>query len=265
MSKFKFINIVDTLFILVVILLIIFAWVQYFIKNLILSIAISLIISIGIIVLLYYLKSKKYNNAQSVIKRNKDFSVFKIAIQTLSISKFNAIIKKIIPSQYNARCNNNNVYFEKEKLVYIATSYFSNELSESCLLNIIKEKKCDNLIVFCSSYSQNAKSILNSFKNLKIELVDLEQLFELFNKKNIVLDTSNISLANNKIQFKQLLKNIISRNKSKGYFISGLVLLFTSIIIPYKIYYVIFSSILFTLSILSRFKPSPKINISIFD
>ena len=50
-----------------------------------------------------------------------------------------------------------------------------------------------------------------------------------------------------------------------GYFISGLILLLTSLIIPYKIYYVVFSSILFLLSLICRLRPKNKINKSIFD
>ena len=59
------------------------------------------------------------------------------------------------------------------------------------------------------------------------------------------------------LQIKDILKNSLSRSHAKGYFISGLILLFTSLIIPFKIYYVVFSSVLFILSILCKFKPSP--------
>ncbi|MBQ7797567.1 MAG: hypothetical protein IJ371_00405, partial [Clostridia bacterium] len=68
MSRFKFINILDTIFISVAIFLIAFAWLQFFIKNLILSLFASTIVAIAIIMLIRWLKTRKYNNNQNKLK-----------------------------------------------------------------------------------------------------------------------------------------------------------------------------------------------------
>lgn len=265
MSRFKFINILDTIFISVAIFLIVFAWLQFFIKNLILSLFASTIVAIAIIMLIRWVKTRKYNNHQNKLKNASNLICFKLAIQTMPNTKLCMLIKKLIPSKYIPRINKGDIHYVKDNISHTFTFYYSGQLDEAKLLDLIKTKPCTNLSIFCTSYSQDIKTIANAFKNKNISLISLEQLYDIFNNKNISIDTSHIDINKHKISIKEILKNSISRNKSKGYFISGLVLLFTSIIIPYKIYYVIFSSILLTLSLICRLKPTPKINKSIFD
>lgn len=265
MSKFKFVNIIDTIFLSIATFLIIFAWIQFFVKNFFLSIFISTILAIAILLTIKWFKSKKYYNQQSQLAKSSNLIRFKLAIQTMPNIKLASIIKKLIPNKYIAKTIKGDIIFNKENIIHIFTFYYSSQLTDSQLLSLIKDKKCNNLVVFCSSFSQDAKLISSAFKDKKIELINLEQLYDIFTKYDIEVDFSNIDLNKSKLSLLDIIKNSLSRNKSKGYFISGLVLLFTSIIIPYKIYYVIFSSILFALSLACRLRPSTKINHSIFD
>lgn len=265
MVKFKFSNIVDTAFISVVTFLIIFAWIQFFIKNLLLSIMVSAVLAIGIIFLIRWFKLRKYSSTQAKVNRNSNLELFKLAISTMSSTKLGSIIKKLLPNKYFPRTNKGDINFIKDNSTHSFTFYYSNELTEPKLLELIKTKPAQNLTIFCLNYTQEVKSIATAFKNKNITLVSIEQLFDIFNSKNIQVDTSHIDLTKHKITFKQMLKSATSRNKSKSYFTCGIILLLTSLIIPYKIYYVIFSSILFALSLLCRFKPTPKFNDSIFD
>ena len=265
MSKFKFVNIVDTVFISFAVFFIIFAWIQFFLKNFMLSLVLSIFLSVGLMLTIRHFKSKKYTSYQLDINKKYNLTSFKLAIQTMPTIKLATIIKNLLPAKYMAKINKGDITFIKNDTKNIFIFYYSNELNEPTLLNIIKTHKAQNLTIFCSCYSHDVKAVANAFKNMQINLVNLEELFEIFNKNNINLDTSHIDLNKHKVTIKEILKNSISRNKSKPYFISGLVLLFTSLIIPYRLYYVIFSSILFSLSLICRFKPTTKSNISIFD
>lgn len=265
MSKFKFVNIIDTIFLSAVTFFIIFAWVQFFVKNIILSLFISTILATVVILAIRWFKSRKYASKQNQLNRSSNLARFKLAIQTMPSVKLTTIIKKLIPSKYTAKTTKGDITFVKDNLTHTFTFYYENQLNDTKLLDIIKSKKASNLTIFCSTFSQDAKLVATAFKNKKIELINLEQLYDICNTHNIEIDTDNIDLNKSKITLKEILKNSLSRNKSKGYFISGLILLFTSLIIPYKIYYVVFSSILFVLSLLCRLRPTTKINHSIFD
>ncbi|MBO5910191.1 MAG: hypothetical protein J6Q15_01640 [Clostridia bacterium] len=183
----------------------------------------------------------------------------------MSTTKLITTIKKLLPAKYSARSYKGDIIFTKNNTPCTFTFYYSSELNEAKLLELIKTKNAQHLTIFCSYYTQDVKTISKAFKNKQIELITLDQLFEIFASKNIKIDTSHIDINSHKITIKEILKNTITRNKSKGYFISGLVILFSSIIIPYRIYYVMFSSILFILSLICRIRPSTKPNNSIFD
>ena len=254
MSKFKFVNIVDTVFVTLAILLIIFAWVQFFIKNIILSLILASIISLCIIFLMRRIKSKKQTRHLNNVAQTTEMLKFKLTIQTLPHSKLISLIKHLIPSKYEPKTIKGDIIATKDGVTHVFTTYFHNELTESQLLEIIKTKQYKNITIFCSAFSNDVKSVCNVFINKNIRLINLEELYNLFEQNNITIDTSNINLTKHKITLLEILKNAISRNKSKGYFISGIVLLFTSLIIPYKIYYVVFSSALFALSLVCRLK-----------
>ncbi len=265
MSRFKFVNIVDSLFISVVIFFIIFAWIQFFVKNILLSLFLSAIFSSLAILFIRWLKAKKYTSTQNKLTQSSKLASFKIAIQSMPHQKLITLIKKLIPAEYNPKTIKGDISFVKNNSSTIFTFYYLGELNDIMLLNIIKNKTADKFVIFCSNFNQEADIIARSLKNKNIDIINLEQLYEIFNKNNISVDTGHIDLNKHKITLKGILKNSISRNKSKSYFVSGLVLLLTSLIVPFKLYYVIISSILFVLSLLCRLKPTIKTNKSIFD
>lgn len=258
MSKFRFINIVDTFFISLATMLIIFVWLQFFIKNVLISLTLSILISLAIIYVTHRINQKKHTRYLNTESRNTELLKFKLAIQTLPNTKLISLIKKLIPSKYITKTVNGDIFAEKDGCTHILTTILNDKLSEQKLLETIKDKQSDHLTIFCLSFNNEIISICKMFKNKHINLINLEQLYEIFTQNNISIDTSNIDISKHKITLIEILKNIVSRNKSKGYFISGIVLLFTSLIIPYKLYYVVFSSILFILSIICRVRPHNK-------
>jgi len=265
MSKFKFVNIIDVIFLSIITFFIIFAWVQFFLKNFFLSLFISAILAISVMFGIKYIKFRKYSSKQQALASNSNLIRFKLAIQTMPSSKLALIIKKLIPSKYLPKITKSDICFTKDNSIHSFTFFYSTPLNDTKVLDIIKTQKADNITIFCSSFDKDAKLVSSAFKNKKIELINLDQLYEIFNHKNIEIDTNNIDLNKNKITFREILKNSLSHEKSKGYFISGLILLFTSIIIPYRLYYVIFSSVLFLLSLLCQLRTTEHVNHSIFD
>ena len=264
MSKFKFVNIVDLVFITICTFILMFAWVQFFVKSLFLSLFVSVLLTFTLMIVVRVFKSRKYDAQQLILSNNTNLIKFKLAIQTMPTLSLARIIKQLIPTEYNPKISKNTITFVKNGSTYTFVLYYSNELNENNILEILKTTNCNNIVVFCSSYGKQVKEISTSFNNISVELISLEQLYEIFNKNNINISTDNIVLNQPKSTLKQILKRCISREKSKGYFISGLILLISSILVPYKIYYLVFSSILIILSLACRIKPNQKINTDLF-
>lgn len=256
MSKFKFVNILDLVFISVGILLIFFAWINFFIRNIFLALLCSALLSGLTVAIITYFKIKKTNKAILQFTHQQALEKFKFAIQSASSQKLISILKQLIPKNCPIKIKQGNIFFTSDEKENVFIPFYSQDLNDNLLLNLIKNINVSNITIFCSNYSKEAKYISSIFNNKTITLISLDELYKLTIQKKIKVDTENINLSKPKISVKDILKNSIKKDKSKGYFISGLVLLFTSLIIPYKIYYVIFSSILILLSIICKFKPA---------
>ena len=140
------------------------------------------------------------------------------------------------------------------------------------MLNDSENKKITNQMVDKVKQSQNtslqleklAQDLNREFANLqksyeenakKFEIVSKKELYdEWFLKHSIFPDASFLNTEKMKISFKKILRNFIVRNKSKSYLFCGFILLFSSIILPYHLYYLIFGSLLIIMSILCRFE-----------
>ena len=264
MSKFKFVNIVDLVFITICTFILMFAWVQFFVKSLFLSLFVSVLLTFTLMIVVRVFKSRKYNAQQLILTNNTNLIKFKLAIQTMPTLKLAQIIKQLIPTEYNPKISKNTITFIKNGSTHNFALYYSSELNENNILEILKTYNCNNIVIFCSGYNRQVKEISTSFNNISVELISLEQLYEIFNKNDVNIPTDNITLNQPKSTLKQILKRSVSREKSKGYFISGIILLISSILVPYKIYYLVFSSLLIILSLVCRIKPNQKINTDLF-
>ena len=93
------------------------------------------------------------------------------------------------------------------------------------------------------------------FKDKDINFINKSELFAILKNANIQLDDSNINSTVNKIKFKDILQGIFTPNKARGYFLCGLVLIFSSIILPYHVYYVVVGSMLMLFSVICKILP----------
>ena len=116
------------------------------------------------------------------------------------------------------------------------------------------EKDTEILIVICNEIFNNLNTkILN---NLEIKFVMKNELFEnYFLAHRIYPDCANLKVEKPKIKFIDLIKNFFVPSKAKSYFLCGLVLIFSSIILPFHIYYLIFGSVLLLFSIICKLQP----------
>ena len=120
-------------------------------------------------------------------------------------------------------------------------------------LKSVKKYNLTKIVILCNSYEANVVNLINSY-NVKTLILNSTQTYnEILVKYNTYPEfNSNLKLTE-KITLSFILKNAISKKKFKTYFLGGLFLLLASIFVVYNVYYIIFSSIMFLLSILSLF------------
>ncbi len=141
----------------------------------------------------------------------------------------------------------------KKHLVVLATQY--EKIYEHDLINIVDEfldLNFDEIDIVCAGV-ENVNA--NIFLDKKINFIDKFTLYQLFKKHNIYPKCDNIKTDHDKIRFVEILKHMFVPAKAKGYFLCGLVIIFSSIILPYHIYYLVFGSVLMLFSIACKLMP----------
>lgn len=143
-------------------------------------------------------------------------------------------------------------------LITSCTAYFNattNTINKQTLEQILRyfqeienfEKL--NLVILCESYEKEALNFANAL-NTKIELWNKNTFV---NKLNLSHKTLNcpITIAKPVKNYHYFLKYAFSPSRFKNYLLMGLVLIVSSFFVLFKVYYLIFGTLLISLSILT--------------
>ena len=263
MSKFKIVNLFDKIFVSVSIFLIIYAWLNFYIRNLFSTFILSLIFSSAIIFVLYYLLNKKQERVKlskkSTDEMNKSFLSFRLTPKKEKLD----LLYQIFSREYETKLDNGILSYvkdEKKHIVLIATHI--DRINENELINLVDEfvnLDFDVIDIICQDVSQNINS--NIFIDKKIVFLTKEKLYtDYFSKYSIFPDDSKIDTSITKLKFRDILKNFFLPEKARSYFFCGLILIFSSIILPYHIYYILFGSTLLIFAIVCKLLPKIKKN-----
>lgn len=263
MSKFKIINLFDKLFISISIFLIIYAWINFYVRNLWTTFFLSLIFSAACVFVLYYFLNKKQEKVElgkkNTDEMNKSFLVFRLTPRKQKME----LLYNLLSKEFNTKLDNGILTYikdEKKHLVIVATHI--ERISENDLINLVDEFldiDVDVIDIICNDVNPNINSKI--FVDKKIIFITKQKLYlDYFSKYQIFPDNSKIDTSITKLKFKDILNNMFIPQKAKSYFFCGLILIFSSIILPYHIYYIVFGSLLLIFSILCKILPKLKKN-----
>ena len=263
MSKFKIINLFDKLFISISIFLIIYAWINFYVRNLWTTFFLSLIFSAACVFVLYYFLNKKQEKVElgkkNTDEMNKSFLVFRLTTRKQKME----LLYNLLSKEFNTKLDNGILTYikdEKKHLVIVATHIEC--ISENDLINLVDEFldiDVDVIDIICNDVNPNINSKI--FVDKKIIFITKQKLYlDYFSKYQIFPDNSKIDTSITKLRFKDILNNMFIPQKAKSYFFCGLILIFSSIILPYHIYYIVFGSLLLIFSILCKILPKLKKN-----
>ena len=260
MAKFKIVNLIDKLFITCATFLIIYAWINFYIRNLWTTFILSLIFCSATLYVFYFFINKKQTrenlNKQQIQAIDLNYYVFKLTPTKQKLTLLKEIFKKYNPTIKNLtlRYERNN----KKTMLVFATKY--DIIDNKILLNIIDEfndEFVDEIHIVCCDIVNNINTKI--FVNTEIKFITKKILYlDYFLKHNIFPDQTNINLNSTKLTLNALIKNMFNSYKAKGYFLCGFVLIFSSIILPYHFYYLIVGSTLLLFALICKILPYVK-------
>ena len=266
MSKFKFINVIDTIFISFSIFLLCFAWLEFYIRDIWLAVVISVFVAFCILFLLKYFKDKKLAKKFAIIEKNNKTESYMLNFQLYSQQKQLSIIKSFIKNKDVKTIGQHLEFLSNNKKTIVTLSLKNETFNKTILLDLIKtyKNKCDKLIIFASSIASDCLSFSKSILNFKVVLLDKQDFYNFCVENNIEIE-EKIKLKVEKISIKNIAKNFFSASHFKGFFITGCLLIITSVIFPFTNYYLIFGTILIIISLICKLPKFKAKKINIFD
>ena len=256
MSRFKIVNTFDRIFVSICVFLLIYAWINFFVRNLWFSFVFALILSSAILFVLFYLLEKSKTKKNLMKTRAANIEQNFLCFRLMRLKEKLEFVKNILSVAHDAKVFKDSVIFSEDteqSQVFIATN--ERVLSEQSLYSIIEkiEKETKNVYIICESMNPNL--CCSPLKNINIKFLDKVSFYdEYLTKSPTPLDTSKLNMPVKKT-FKIILQNVFIPNKAKQYFFYGIILIFSSLILPYTTYYLIFGSLFLLFAIACKLRP----------
>lgn len=229
-----------------------FIWINYYYRDVITSLVLSVIISIITDKIISIFVKRSRHNAIVKSKEKKLISDF--STQFLCSTKYQNI------NYFSSLFSNPSTKKSKDCFIIKDTTfipyYTTCKIDESDIMAIYRtfNIKTKNLVVLCKDITDGAKSFAKSISNYNfVVLNEYDVYFKFLKPLNASLPSIISFKETKKLKIKEYINIALNKNHSKGYFTSGFVILISSIFIRYKIYYIVFAFILFVLAYFSYF------------
>ena len=260
MKNFNLANFIDFIFINLLFFLIGFVWIKYFSNNILLSSFISITALIIFNLIRYFFKNKKRINNNINKKLETDIEQYMFTFLSNNKEENLKFFYKTIKNESKKiDFEKNLVYYQKDKKFIALCPIFEDKelIGEKCLKFISFSKKLNisQLYFLCCDCNLKTSNFLNGFKDINIKVLTKKQIYtQLLRSSGIYPEIKFDFKENKRIKFKELINISFNKSRAKGYFFSGLFILFCSFIVRYNFYYVFMSSLLFLFTIFCHIK-----------
>ena len=239
------------------ILCILFVWINYYLRNFSSAITISISIVIFIELVIYLLHKNKQLHTKVIANNKQIISSINISLihSTLStnLTYYSNILKTMYCSQKYKDCIVAIIDRKKVCVVptYKPTSCNQNDIAKCIAIAVLH--KADKLIVLSNTFDSTTTKYVQQIHGIEIELYDLELTYStLLHSQE--LPQCPITISQPKLSYKDIFRIAFDRQRTKGYLMSGLILIISSLFVPYNIYYVVSGSILMLFALICSTK-----------
>lgn len=234
-----------------------FIWTRYFVKKLWLAILISLFATI-IADLLSRLFFRKKNTITSLkLKQQEEAENIFLSLNSNScpINFFEKLAKIKHPSVTKHKKFISINHNEKSKTILYPFLFFK-PLSPDDLTSILNETKSvapTKLVITCGEASKETYVFAKNFNINIVILNKFETYKRLYKEYDCFPEITVTYKKDKKLAFKDLLAYSFNKNRTKGYFLSALVIFLASFLVRANLYYCIMASLLILFAFFSQF------------
>lgn len=241
--------------------LILFAWIRFLTKSAFSAVFISIIILTVANFIKRMLNKSKTSKRIELNNHKNELENAMLTLLASSEEKNKEFFLKVFERFKDAKIEGEFILFD-DKAVCVdfsgKTIYLEKAIKKIPLALELKKKE---LLFLCYSFDPKEKMFVENLSGISVKVVEKDEIYnKLFVLSNIfpqkIFETKSLG----KLKFKQIMKMSFRKNKAKGYFLSGLLVFFCSLIVTNNIFYVLMSSIMFCFAIFSLTKKEEATN-----
>ncbi len=238
MKKLKINISLDLLFFFTISFFILFYFLRYKLFNFAISLTLSIIFSILLTTLFLAIlinKDNKLIKSQNTKNNLNNFYTYLCLLKSSDVVNLICSLCKASGKEYNIE--NDIIYLANDTI--IVSNFTFSDISKDYIINMHKTYK-KSIILFCNSISQDATTLINTYK-LNIHPITSNELYYILEKYNLLPKIKN---PITKVPLKEKVKGIFNRKKCKFFILSGLTILGLSSFVGYPLFYIISGTIL---------------------
>lgn len=238
-----------------------YVWIRYFLRQFWLSIIISFVISLSCLTILHFVRSNRTKKQGLKLKEKEEAeNIF------LSLSFSNNpmdFFAKLAQKKYQniKKCKDYIVIDHKEEnvktILYVDLSF--DEMTVSKLIkiyNYIKKEQATKIVILCKEYAKTELiAFCENFQEKFVFLDEYSSYEKLYKYYDFFPVITHKYQAKKKYAFRDFLLFSLNKKRTKGYLLSAIIIIISSLFVPMTIYYCIISSLLVILAIVSWLNP----------
>lgn len=259
MEENKLFKLISTIFRYFTIYLIVFVWINYYIKTFVTSVVLSLLATFFIDLTIRLIKNKLNKKNEHSSKENKLINSYNNALIFSEDSYVINFFYGLASTRYKVEKKSSYIIIKHENyqvvlFPFITFRSFSTD-DLVYVLNKLKNVTCSKIVICVNACDNEALKLADKVGN-KIDILDKEETFyKLMKEYNFYPDKKLELKEKYKLTFNDFLAYALNKKRTKSYFFSSVVLLLSSFIVTNNLYYVVMSSILLLLSLISFSNP----------
>lgn len=254
-SKFSYI--LDFIFKSISIFVISFIWIRFFEHNIFLIFLYSSIITIILVTIstIRTIKKCKKNNLTKLEYEKKENSIYQLNFY--SQAQILILFSSLFNSTYEVNKKNDYLILKKgDEKIGVFINFNFNVIDAfyiKSIMNKINLNKFEKVFIYSNDFTKECKELCSSINNVRFFCKNSDESFKLMKDNNIFPINKVEKQTHKKKNFNNFCSVLFNKSKTKTYFLTGLIFLISSIFMRYNIYYLVFTTLMFLLSLYSYF------------
>lgn len=241
----------DNIFKYIVIFCIFFIWTNYYYTNFLGCVILSILftsIACFILTKIFYIKNdKKIKTKNEAIEYDQTIHQLLFMKQDEILNYFYLVLKTL---DFDAKSDNFTIILNNKTIL----PYFVYELSIDDFLKIYKKYKSKKLIILTNKVSSELNSFISNFDLEAVEIMTSKDVYNTLIKPSKLKPQITVKAKElKKLTAIKFCQHAFNKKNARSYFLSGILIMFSSLFYKYSLYYQIVGTILFGLSLYSKF------------